>query len=491
MGIEIGPKALKIPRRKLPRQKLPRRKLPLILVFLLGAGVFVAGEASEPPTVQTGPANPKGEVSRADTDAILDEVSRLMARREYRAALELFDKIDGSVTNTPEIRLLRASILNSAGRASDARAIASEIVSRDPKNTDALLVLAASASLEGREKEQRTLLERVVSIDPKNLNAITDLGYIALRAQSLRVAAGHFDKALAIDGDYMEALVGRAIVYRYARDPKKSEQLLNKAIRQNPDLATPLHERARLYKGAGFLQDAINDLDSAKKLEPDNYWICADRAAVLIELNRKPEALEELDHAVLLDPNGFLAYVYRAAIRDEAGDYKGAEQDYAVIMKLKPDYYFAAEGLGIIKMMNRQYIEARDAFLAAYRQAPKEFRYAALAAINWMKGGRANDPKQFLAQVLRTVPRDSPDWHIIRLYHDLSGDGDMADKINREQNLDAKLKMTFYIAQYYDARGNTALANKYFIEVKDLNRPYSIEWKINEMILKERGLNNL
>jgi len=285
--------------------------------------------------------------------------------------------------------------------------------------------------------------------------------------------------------------VGRAIVYRYDRDPRKSEQLLNRAIRLYPQWAEPLHERARLYKGAGLLQDALDDLDAAKKLEPDNYWICVDRAATLIELNRKPEALEELDHAVVLDPDGFLAYVYRAGIRDESGDYKGAQQDYAAIMKLNPDYYYAAEGLGVIKMMNNQYLEARDAFLAAYKQAPKEFRYAMLAAINWMKGGRVNDPKQFLAQVLRTVPRDTPDWHILRLYHDLSGDGDVVDKINKEQNPDAKAKMLFYIAQYYDARGNTALANKYFIEVKDMNRPYSIEWKINESILKERGLNNL
>jgi tetratricopeptide (TPR) repeat protein len=458
MGIQIGHKAF---------------KLFVLLVFMFGVGVFSPGETAE------------------DTDAILTGVSQLMARREYKAALELFDKISDSVIHTPEIQLLKASILNSAGRSADARAIASGIASRDPKNVDALLVLASSASLEGKEREQRTLLERVVSIDPKNLNAITDLGYIALNAKSLRTAATQFEKALAIDGNYREALVGRAIVYRYSHEPQKSEQLLNKAIRLNPQWASPLHERARLYKGAGFLKDALDDLDTAKKLEPNNYWICVDRAAVLIELKRKSEALEELDQAVTLDPNGFLAYVYRAGIRDESGDYKGAEQDYTSILRINKDYYFAAEGLGIIKMMNGQYIEARDAFLTAYKIAPKEFRYAMLAAINWMKSGRMNDPKQFLAQVLRTVPRDTPDWYILRLYHDLSGDGDVVEKINREQNLEAKSKMMFYVAQYYDVRGNTALANKFFIEVKDMNRRYVIEWKINEMILQERGLNNL
>jgi tetratricopeptide (TPR) repeat protein len=185
-----------------------------------------------------------------------------------------------------------------------------------------------------------------------------------------------------------------------------------------------------------------------------------------------------------------LAYVYRAGIKDEAGDYKGAEQDYLTITKLKPEYYFAAEGLGIIKMRNHQYTEARNAFLAAYRYAPKEYRYVLLAAVNWMKAGRPSDPKQFLAQVLRTVPRDTSDWHILRLYHDFSGDSDVVIKIDQEKNFDEKSKMLFYIANYYDIKGNKALANSYFLQVKEMNRIGTVEWKINEWMLDDRGINN-
>ena len=450
--------------------------------------LFFALSLGGPVTAQTAGASANAD---ADTQVILAEVSQLMARREYPAALELFDQINKTIIQTPEIQLLRASLLNSAGRPADARAIASGIAARNPNNIDALLVLAASASLEGKDREQRTFLERVIKIDPKNPKALSDLGYIALRAQSLRIAAGHFDKALAVDGDYREALVGRAIVYRYARDPKKSEQLLNRAIRQNPEWAMPYNERARLYKGAGFPEDALRDLNEAKRLDPESYWISVDRAATLIDLNRKQEALEELDRAVKLSPDSFLAYIYRAGIRDESGDYRGAEQDYIILMKLKPDYYFAAEGLGIIKMRYHRFTEARDAFLAAYKQAPREYRYALLAAVNWMKAGKPGDSKQFLAQVLRTAPRDSADWQLLKLYHDLSGDGDAVARVEREPNLDEKLKMLFYIASYYDARGNITLANNYFLQVKEMNRVSMIEWKINEMILEDRGINNL
>jgi tetratricopeptide (TPR) repeat protein len=443
------------------------------LIMALGAGFIAAAQAAD------------------DTQAILTEVSQLMARREYASALELFDRINRTALLDPELQLIRASILNSAGRTADARSIASGIVSRDPNNVNALLVLAVSAAFEGKDREQRTFLERVIRIDPQNLKALSDLGYIALRSQSLRTAAGHFDKALEADDEYGEALVGRAIVYRYSQDSRRAEQLFTRAIRLYPQWAMPYNERARLYKGAGFLEDALRDLDQAKRLDPDNYWVSVDRASTLIDMARKPEALEELNCAIAISPNDFLAYIYRAGIRDEFGDYTGAEQDYRVLMRIKPDYYFAAEGLGVIKMRNREYAQARDAFLAAYRQEPKEYSYALLAAINWMKAGRLNDPKQFLAQVIRTVPRDSTDWYILRLYHDLSGDSDVAVRIDREANIDVKSKMLFYLANYYEIRGNKFLANNYFMQVREMGRVGTIEWKINEWILEEQGIGKL
>ena len=440
-------------------------------------------------------ALPFGAAAQADdtaTQGIIAEVSVLMARREYAAALELFNRIDEAAMQTPEIQLLQASVLNSAGRTADARAIASRIVSRDPNNVDALLVLAVSAAFENKDREQRTFLERVIRIDPNNLKALSDLGYIALRARpaSLRTAASYFDRALAVDGRYREALVGRAIVYRYANDPRNSERLLNQAIRQNPGWAIPYNERARLYKGAGYPEDALRDLDEAKRLDPGSYWISVDRAETLIDLNRKQEALEELDRAVTLDPGGFLAYVYRAGIRDELGDYDGAEQDYVIVTRIRPDYYFASEGLGVIKMRKQDHVGARDAFLAAYQRAPREYGYALLAAMNWMRAGRPTDPKQFLAQVLRTVPRDSIEWQVLRLYHDLSGDSDAVARVEQEQNLDAKSRMLFYLANYFDIRGNRGTANIYFTHVRDMNRRHTIEWRINEMMLEQRGIGN-
>jgi tetratricopeptide (TPR) repeat protein len=249
-----------------------------------------------------------------------------------------------------------------------------------------------------------------------------------------------------------------------------------------------LQERARLYKSAGFLNDALEDIDAALKIEPDNCWVIVDRGLVLIDMNRRSEALAEFNRATALDPNVFIAYVYSAGLKDDMGDYAGAEQDYTRLTRLRPEYYFAFEGLGILKMRNKQWTQARDAFLEAYKRAPKEYTYALLAAVNWMRAGRMTDPKQFLAQVLRTTPRDSLEYSMLRLFHDLSGDADVAAKAESEQNNYTKGRMIFYLACYYDIRGNTTLANKYYLLVQELNVSLSIEWRLNEMILAERGL---
>ena len=446
---------------------LPR--LPIFLFLILGFGAALFAQES-------------------DLELILNEVSQRLARRDFSSALELFDRLSPEDAEKTEILIMKASILNSAGKPAEAKKIANAITAKEPDNTGALMIIADAAALEGKDRERRTTLERIIKADPAHTRALNDLANISLGNRSLRTAAGYFDRALSAEPNNGEALVGRATVYRYNREPKKAEQLLNRAISEYPQWARPLHERARLFKSAGFLNDALANLDAAKALEPDNYWINIDRGLVLMDMKRKPEALENFIQAIGIDPDNFIAYVYSAGIRDESGDYAGAELDYAKLAKLKPEYYFAFEGLGMLKMKDKKWAEARDAFLEAYKQAPKEYSYALLASINWMRSGRQTDPKQFLAQVLRTVPRDSLEYSMLRLFHDLSGDADAAVKIENEKNTYTKARMLFYLASYYDIRGNRTLAERYYMLVQELDAVATVEWRLNEWILAERGL---
>jgi tetratricopeptide (TPR) repeat protein len=420
---------------------------------------------------------------------ILTQAAEKLARREYTQALELFDTLPPEFAQNSEIRILRAGIYNSAGKPADARKIANEIIGSDKNNVGALMILADAAMLENKERERRQFLENVLKIDTKHARALIDLANINLKNQNLRVAGNYFDRALAAEPNNGEALVGRASVHRYSRELKKAEALLNRAVRLYPDWARPFQERARIYKSAGFNADALEDFAAAIKLEPDNYWVLVDYGNLLMETNQKKEALEFLNRAIKISPSSFIAYVYSAAIKDELGDYEGALKDYTALSKLKPDYYFAFEAIGVIRMRNKQWALARDAFLDAYKQAPKEFNYAILATINWMRAGKQTDPKQFLAQVIKTAPRDSLDRAMLSLFHDLKGDVDVGIKVESEKNIYEKTKHLYYLASYHDIRGNKLIADKYFLMAQELNAVGSLEWRLNGIMLTDRGIN--
>jgi tetratricopeptide (TPR) repeat protein len=423
-----------------------------------------------------------------DLETILTEVARLLSQRDYSSALELFNTLPPEQRESSEIRLMQASIYNAAGRPADAKRIADAIIASETNNTEALMVLADAATLENKDRDRRNFLERIIRINPNHARALNDLANISLRNQNLRAAATYFDRALAAEPDNGEALVGRASVYRYTRNSRNAERLLNRAAELYPDWARPLHERARLYRGAGFYNDALADLTAALVLEPGNYWVLVDRGTTLMDMNRKQEALADFNRAIELEPDVFMAYIYSAGIKDELEDYAGAEHDYTILTRLKPDYYFGFEALGILRMRNGQWALARDAFLDAYRQAPRECTYALLATVNWMRAGRQTDPRQFLAQVLRTAPRDSIEYSMLRLFHDLSGDSNVTTRVESENNIYKKSQMLYYLASYYDIRGNRTLADRYYLRVQDMDAPGTVEWKLTEMILAERGL---
>ena len=67
-------------------------------------------------------------------------------------------------------------------------------------------------------------------------------------------------------------------------------------------------------------------------------------------------------------------------------------------------------------------------------------------------------------------------------------ENDMVIRLDQEKDQNLKARMLFYMAQYYDIRGNTSLANKYYLMVNELDKRGIPEWRLNEWIIAERAL---
>ena len=430
------------------------------------------------------------------TESIINRINALASEGKLNEAIALFDTIPLPDRDSTPLRLFRASMLSSAGKQTEARALVETISRAEPNNIDVLFMLAGIEGAAGRRRQQQTALEKIIRIDGDNTTALIELGNLSLRNRNARAAAGHFNKVLAKDPANAEAIIGLARAFRVNREWDEAEKLYNHAVQLHPSLPEAWSERARFYKGRGFLVQALSNLDEAKKLAPNDYWISIDRGTLLVEMNRRPAALEEFNRAISINSGEFLAYAYSSGLKDDLGDPDGAERDYAVLAKLRPDYYYALEGLGLHKMRKESWAEAKDAFTEAYKRAPNEHFYALLAAINWMRAENIAAPRAFLREVHAKVKRESIEWFMFRLYYDLTGrnyanETNMISRIEQEKDENLKARMMFYMAQYYDIRGIPALANKYYTFVNEMGKRAIPEWRLNEWIMTARNLKPL
>ena len=427
------------------------------------------------------------------TESILTRINELVSSSKHNEAITLFDTIPLPDRNSAPLQLFKASVLSSAGRQGEARIIAEAVNKTEPNNIEALFMLAAIEGAAGRRKQQQTALEKIVKIEPDNASALLELGNLSLRNRNMKTAASYFQRVLNKEPQNAIALLGMGRTFRMNGEHEEAEKFFNHAVKLYPDSAEARSERGRFYKGRGFLIQALTDLDEAKKLAPGDYWISIDRGVLLLEMNRKPAALEEFNRAVSIDSGEFLAYVYTSGLKDDLGDPNGAERDYAILAKMRPDYYYALEGLGLHKMRNEKWAEARDAFAEAYKRAPEEHLYALLAAINWMRTDNITSPRNYLSQAHAKVKKDSLEWYMFRLFYNLTarsyaGENDMIQRLEQEKDENLKARMMFYMAQYYDVRGSTTTANKYYMMVNDMGKRAIPEWRLNEWIVAARGI---
>ncbi|HOJ98012.1 MAG TPA: tetratricopeptide repeat protein [Termitinemataceae bacterium] len=463
--------------------------IPLIIITLGGFVLFSCG-TTPPERIPEKPEKPPVEVPRGPRSSkeVLQDVYQALEKGDFKKALALFKELPEEEQKSRDIQLLQANILISAAQYSEAREVLSTLLSQNASDRDALYSLAMLERATGNTKEEKNRLEQIVKVDPAFAAAYAELGNLAYETKTYKLAETYYDKALSLDPKNGDALVGKGRVRRYYRDYKAAETAFNTAIEAYPTWYNPFLERARLYRETGFLLEAQRDIEVAERLLPNDYWILMDKGNIFLDQGKKQEALAAYERAAFLKPDYFLAYVYIAGIKDEFDDYAGAERAYEKLAQLKPEYYFAFEGLGILRMRDGRWEQARDAFLAAYKQSPSHTNYALLGALCWLRSTNTKGAKEFLATLLPTIPRESIEWYMVRLYHDQSGDTDIAVRIDKQTNLDTKARMLYYLAQYYAIKGNHSLAQKFHLMVREMNRRSIIEWRLNEWALGAYGL---
>lgn len=180
---------------------------------------------------------------------------------------------------SPERRLTAlAAEHQKAGRFDEAEQLYRRILRQNPKNIDAMRLLALIAVRGGREGEAETLLQQAILLAPDFLAAHLDLGQVRKEQDRYAEALASFDDALKLDPANPQAHFLRGSTLALAAFTKEAIEAYRRCLALNPVHLGALIGIGHLYKATGDYEKAVASYDQCIRERPDFgeiYWSLA------------------------------------------------------------------------------------------------------------------------------------------------------------------------------------------------------------------------
>jgi tetratricopeptide (TPR) repeat protein len=238
---------------------------------------------------------------------------------------------------------------------------ANQILASDPKNVDALQLRAQSEYLQGDSEAARKDSQALLSIDPSNQLARLILdGSKGLSDATIKRALKRPDFGWDREGEPGQG-GGRAQTRKDAQ-PRQSAQAqskvaltyqspaaaligsiesklqmkdltgaldeANRAVAADPSSAKALALRARIWNQMGNAENALKDADEALKREPDNVAALLERGYAEYQLGKYQDALKDVERALSIEPLNAMGYLYKGMILEKLDRTKEAIAAY-------------------------------------------------------------------------------------------------------------------------------------------------------------------
>lgn len=444
--------------------------IPLLATVLLNSCAGL--RPKQPPLEKTPEESPEAVVPTPAPPVEMEpyeSISASMAAGDPEAAVRKFEDAYSENPESTETRLLYSSLLITTGQADKAEETLRELLALEPDNTDALYNLALVKGMQKDREAQQNLLDRVIALDPGYSQAHATLGEMLLEDRKLDQARREFEQSIAGDPDNFVARTGYGHVLMRQEEYEKAEEQLTEAVRLQPDYPFAYVDRSKARAGTGDVNGALEDLTTSIELDPTHYWNYIDRGRLYLHVGDREAAFADFNLAVNLQPDYFLAYVYRAGILEDREEITRAIENYRRVVSLRKDYYPAYEPLALLEYRTEDYLPAAAHFSRHFEQYPDDHGHALMAGISWLFAGETERGINYLKKHLDTMPKETYLYDAARVFIEKNYESYLLTKISQESKVTLKIRALFYLATYYKLHGETSLANKFFLEVKDAN----------------------
>jgi tetratricopeptide (TPR) repeat protein len=291
---------------------------------------------------------------------------------EYERALK--------IKPNPQVGLNLGLAYYKAGQLSRAVATLNKIHQEQPKNLQALIVLADCHLQLGENKQVVELLTPAQSADPENATFNYLLGTALVRDGQTAKGQVVIDKILR-NGDSAQARLLMGTTKLMVNDFSGALQEFTKAVELDPNLPD-------VYSYYGLALMATGDQPGAKKAfqqelktNPNNFDANLQLGVLLRQDEENEEALKFFQHALEIRPGDFGVRYQIATVELAKGQLEPAQRDLEGLVKEAPRFTEAHVSLATIYFRQKKKAEGeRERAIVAKLNAEKQANSPALKA---------------------------------------------------------------------------------------------------------------
>lgn len=268
-----------------------------------------------------------------------------------------------------------------------ARELLSGLLLRQGKNDEALVELRAAAKLgplerelalwladaelaQGNEVRAEVQLMSVVERYP-SVRAMLQLAKLQARKGRAQEAAATLRRALMLAPNSEDVLAAHAKVSLTVDAPVVASDALEALLRMHPEVAEYHYLLGVARLQIGDLGGAIEELQRSLELEPARALSLIALGTTLSSQKRYAEARDALRRCLRLAPENAEALAALAEAEEGLGEDAQAEEHAKEALARVEDHTRALVTLGLLRMKQSKYEEARDFFLRAVGKEPK------------------------------------------------------------------------------------------------------------------------
>jgi len=347
-----------------PKDELANRALGY---FYMGTGRAAEAEA---------PLKTFADVSADSAGKLTLSDYYLAVRRlaDARRTLEAVPKTDQHGYLTARLRL--AGIDSQTGDRQGASAMIDEVLSKEPKNTDALLLKAQLLVSDGKSEEALATVREAIANDPRSAQAQYARGRVLVARREHEEALNAFSEALKLNPKLGEVDMELAKLHFDARRIELAEQFARSAVTKIPGFAEPQILLAHIDLMKGRLDSSARTLNGLLKAIPGSPVVQTEFGRLQLAKKNRSEARAAFERALSKDPNfvDALSALTQMDLEEKRRDVARARVDAAVkrngkdgrTAALAGETYFAVGDYGAAEPVLRQAIETDPGNLRTY-----------------------------------------------------------------------------------------------------------------------------